>query len=140
MMSGEAAGEKVEIGIRERQAFGRGFDRGDVVEALLAGRRGDGRQHVGRQVRGRDPRGVGRKRVGDMAAAGAKIQRVLRSSTGGHRAQSLKVGALSVNRALDIGFGARAELGLDDSVMVLGHTGLLKATRSRMAIIETVTI
>jgi hypothetical protein len=65
---------------------------------------------------------------------------MLWSSTGGHRAQSLEVGALSVNRALDIGFGARAELGIDDSVMVLWHTGLLKATQSRMAIIETVTI
>ena len=75
-----------------------------------------------------------------MAAAGAKIQRVLRSSTGGHRAQSFEVGALRVNRALDIGLGARAELGLDDPVMVFGHTRLLEAARSRMGAVETVTI
>jgi hypothetical protein len=53
-------------------------------------------------------------------------------SLNGDRAQSLKIGALRMDSALDIRLRARAELGFDDAVMVLGHAGLLRAVRRSM--------
>src|SRR6202034_774155 len=63
------------------------------------------------------------ERIGDMASTGAEIEGqfgVLRE-----RSDRLEVGALTVDRAFDIGFRSRAELRLDDSLMGLAHHQLL---------------
>ena len=123
VMRGEAAGDKVERRVLKRQMLGRGFRGLDVAQALLARCPRDRRQHLGRQIARDDPPRVARQGVGDMTPAGAHIERQF--SAFGERSDRLEVGALTVDRAFDIGFRSRAELRLDDSLMGLAHHELL---------------
>ena len=120
-MGGEPGGDKVEHPVFKREALGWGFSGLDVAEALLARRLGDRRQHLGRQIRRNDPAGMARENIGDVAPAGAEIERQLRAERLRQRSDRVEVRPLAVDRAFDIGFRLRAELGLDDSLMRLDH-------------------
>ena len=123
VMGGEPGGDKVEHLVFKREPLGRGFSGLDVAEALLARRLGDRRQHLGRQIRRNDPPGMARENIGDVAPAGAEIERQLRAELLRQRSDRVEVRPLTVDRALDIGFRSRTELGLDNSLMGLDLNG-----------------
>ena len=75
VMRGESAGDKVERLVLKREMLGRGLSGLDVAQPLLARRPRHRRQHLGGQIGRDDPSGVARERIGDMAAAGAEIER-----------------------------------------------------------------
>ena len=74
-MRGESARDKVERLVFKREMLRRGFGGLDVAQALLARCPRHRRQHLGRQIARDDPSGMARERIGDMAAAGADIER-----------------------------------------------------------------
>ena len=77
---------------------------------------------------------MARERIGDMAAAGAKIERQFRAQLVRERSDRLEIRALTVNRALDIGSRLGTELRLDDFLMRLNHHRLL-SSRGRCVLI-----
>src|SRR5271166_938811 len=121
MMCGEAAGQKVEFRVFERETLGGSLDRLDVAEALHARRRRDRRQHLARQIRRYDPARVARKDIRDVAPARPEIERERWPQLARDRLDRVEVRALSVNLAFDIGSRARAELRLDDFLMRFDH-------------------
>ena len=55
-----------------------------------------------------------------MTAAAAQIERAFRTMRPGARFDRRQILALGMDGAVDIGFGARAELGLDDFLVRFG--------------------
>jgi hypothetical protein len=120
-MGAEPGGDEVEGGVLEGQALGAGLGGFDVGEAFVAGGPGDGGQHFGGEIAGHHLLKMGREPVGHVAAAAAQVQRARAAVGGGDGRKRFEVRALGVDRALDIGRCARAELGAGDGVVGLGH-------------------
>src|SRR5215813_3731059 len=121
MMRRIAARQKIECGIVKRQLLGRRLHRLDVGESLLVRRGGNGRQHVRRQVYGRNYASMRRQQIGDVPASGAEIERAQGPNVADDGLDGLKVGAVRVDGALHISYGARPKLGLDDSLVSSFH-------------------
>jgi hypothetical protein len=68
---------------------------------------------------------VARHQVRDMPATGAEVESARRSHAADHNLQGLEIRAACMNRAFNIGFGARPELGVNELLMSFVHRSVL---------------
>ena len=92
MMRAKSASQEVETCVGERQPLGGGLDGLDIVQSLRPRGAGDRVQHVGRQIAGGHHRRMARHEIGDVAAAGAEIERACRLGGADDDVQRVEVG------------------------------------------------
>jgi hypothetical protein len=110
VVRGEAAAEKVKRRVVEWQLLGWCGVGLDIFEPLFARCCSDGRQHRRGQIARHHIAGVPRQSVRDMPAARTKIQRIPWRRPSDNLLQQVEILPRSMNGAVHIGVGARAEL------------------------------
>ena len=117
-MRAEPRSDPVELGVGEGQRLGASLFYHDIVKTTLGRRTSDDRQHLMRQVIGDHLRHMRRGRKSHMAAATAEVEQPRSGAPAQQPGKGGQIRPLRMDRALQIGLGAGAELRLDDARLI----------------------